>query len=614
MIPLLLEECRIHIDAVTNGIVSSLAIPTLSKTIGFNKMSIRHAQAIISMEGSNIRVVYSVPRFYSAFDIMKIATIPFPSPSSDSCMEISLDHHQIAVNEQGEIFDFDTGICTMSGSDAICQGDNIKWQRRPISCAQSLAISRSVILPPICYKTMKLSTCNEQVYIRSKNRVIIYSPFADEVSSECGELNSKGHIVRGLNVISTQCMLKTTELVIPPPIHFFSTQEHIEDIFPSALPADMNSLYSKIDSIHGINMSSLSKDVDQFLLAENRESIELKSVTMELDKVRNIKMWGNYTLFDFDLDKPDSFSNTVSLGFMAIAGIGLAVMVLCCCSCACCRTAAWSCLKLLCTGLWRLTRFVCKCAYTKILQHRNQRFNLSDLPELDNTDCQNATECIDISDLKAKTPARVVASTPIKIAPGRKRSGTFSVSPIANKQSYRQGFSLGDSVAILNESNITNCQMGTKVSPLSSMLTFMPSEDKIVFSKSLANLADIEYEDEEDKMWKLESLQNNRLILWRMRGDKKLFWDPELRCVIDEAYLTVSVQVPPNNLLGDYFEQLKKLQPPILDKRDDKWIVRGYENFEWDPKRRKVLDIETGSHIPGFNVKNMLEISARVEQ
>jgi len=407
-------------------------------------------------------------------------------------------------------------------------------------------------------------------------------------------------------------MLKTTELVIPAPIHFFSTQEHIEDIFSSALPADMNSLFSKIDSVHGINMSSLSKDVDQFLLAENRESIELKSVTMELDKVRNIKMWSNYTLFDFDLDKPDSFSNTVSFGFMAIAGIGLAVMVLCCCSCACCRKAAWSCLKLLCTGLWRLTRFVCKCTYTKILQHRNQKFNLSDLPELDNT--ENATECIDISDLHANTPARVVASTPIKIAPGRKRSGTFSVSPIANKQSYRQGFSLGDSVAIINDSSITNCQMGTKVSPLSTMLTFMPSEDKIVFSRSLAYLADTEYEDEEDKMWKLDSLPNNRLILWRMRGNKKLLWDPELRCVIDDTYLTVSIQVPPNNLLGDYSERLKKLQPPILDKQGDKWIVRGYDNFEWDPKRRKVLDIETGSHIPGFNVKNMLEISARVEQ
>ena len=60
-----------------------------------------------------------------------------------------------------------------------------------------------------------------------------------------------------------------------------------------------------------------------------------------------------------------------------------------------------------------------------------------------------------------------------------------------------------------------------------------------------------------------------------MREDKKLFWDPELRCVIDDEYLTVSVQVPPNNLLGDYFGRLKKLQPPILDKKGDKWIVRG---------------------------------------
>jgi len=119
-------------------------------------------------------------------------------------------------------------------------------------------------------------------------------------------------------------------------------------------------------------MSLLSKDVDQFLLAENRESIELKSVTMELDKVRNIKMWSNYTLFDFDLDKPESFGNAVSLGFMAIAGISLAVLVLCCCSCACCRNAAWSCLKLLCKGLWRLTRIICKCTYAKFCETVNK--------------------------------------------------------------------------------------------------------------------------------------------------------------------------------------------------------------------------------------------------
>ena len=39
-------------------------------------------------------------------------------------------------------------------------------------------------------------------------------------------------------------------------------------------------------------------------------------------------------------------------------------------------------------------------------------------------------------------------------------------------------------------------------------------------------LADIEYKNEEDKMWKLDSLPNNRLILWRMRGHKteKLFF------------------------------------------------------------------------------------------
>jgi len=285
VIPLLLEECRIHIDAVATGIVSSLAIPTLAKSIEFNKMSFRQAQAIISMEGSSIRVVYSVPGFYSAFDIMKLSTIPFPSPNSDSCMEISVDHHQIAVNELGEIFNFDTSVCTMSGSDAICQGENIKWQRRPVSCAQSLAISRSVFLPPICYKTMKLSTCREQAYIRYKGKIIIYSPYADVISSECMKQGTKGQIVKGLNVISTQCMVKTKELVIPPPIHFFSTQEHIEEIFSSALPGDMNLLFSKIESVHGINMSTLSKDVDQFLLAENREYIELKSVTMELDKV-----------------------------------------------------------------------------------------------------------------------------------------------------------------------------------------------------------------------------------------------------------------------------------------------------------------------------------------
>ena len=168
-------------------------------------------------------------------------------------------------------------------------------------------------------------------------------------------------------------------------------------------------------------------------------------------------------------------------------------------------------------------------------------------------------------------------------------------------------------MAVVYEPNSTNCQMGTKVSPISSMLTFMPSEDKILFSRSLANLSSKEYKDEEDWTWKLDSLPNNRLILWRMRGNKMLLWDPELRCVVDETYLTVSIQVPPNNLLGEYFERLKRLQPPILDKEGDKWIVRGYETFEWDPKSRKVIEIETGSHIPGFNVKNMLEISARVE-
>jgi hypothetical protein len=42
------------------------------------------------------------------------------------------------------------------------------------------------------------------------------------------------------------------------------------------------------------------------------------------------------------------------------------------------------------------------------------------------------------------------------------------------------------------------------------------------------------------------------------RRKKELFWDPELRCVIDDTYSTIPVQVPPNNLLGDYFERLKK--------------------------------------------------------
>ena len=70
--------------------------------------------------------------------------------------------------------------------------------------------------------------------------------------------------------------------------------------------------------------------------------------------------------------------------------------------------------------------------------------------------------------------------------------------------------------------------------------------------------------------------------------------------------MRVSVQVPPNSLLRDYFERLKKLQPPIWVKEGKKWIVRGYDNFEWDPNRRKVIEIGTGSHIPGFNVQNML--------
>ena len=121
-------------------------------------------------------MVYSVPGFYPTFDIMRIKTIPFPALNAESCMEFSTEHDKIAVNELGKCFDFDTDICTMSGSDAVCQGDNIKWQRRPITCAQSLSISRSVFLPSNCYKTMRIVTCKGQAYLRQLGNFFIYSP------------------------------------------------------------------------------------------------------------------------------------------------------------------------------------------------------------------------------------------------------------------------------------------------------------------------------------------------------------------------------------------------------------------------------------------------------
>jgi len=171
-------------------------------------------------------------------------------------MEFSTEHDKIAVNELGECFDFDTDVCTMSGSDAVCQGDNIKWQRRPITCAQSLAISRSVFLPSICYKTMRIVTCKGQAYLRQLGKFFIYSPYADDIISSCEDQSYNGKIVWGLNVIpSTECQLKTTDLAIPPPIHFSSNRERIENIFSPSLPEDMNLLFSKLDSIHGINLS-----------------------------------------------------------------------------------------------------------------------------------------------------------------------------------------------------------------------------------------------------------------------------------------------------------------------------------------------------------------------
>ena len=124
---------------------------------------------------------------------------------------------------------------------------------------------------------------------------------------------------------------------------------------------EIGELGKDLVALHGINVSMLSGELNEYMKALKVEKVDIDKVEVTLENMRHLNNIKEYSVTKVSLKEIGSVSSTVTItGWTVMVLIVLLVIATCrtCCSpCVTVRTAVWDLLKCIFSVLWTL----CKC-------------------------------------------------------------------------------------------------------------------------------------------------------------------------------------------------------------------------------------------------------------
>jgi hypothetical protein len=294
LVPIVIEDCRSMVrDLVTNSVSPDLSADLISSG-NFSILSLQNVQTSVFSFDGNYSIVYDVPTFSPKFDLYRTTFLPFYMDGSSTCYTLYTVPVVTAVNNEGENFEYSSKDCTMDRGTAICASRQLQVYRIAFSCAAAIVRSQAQEIPAVCFETAKVLRCHRQSFMRTSNQVIIFSQKEDNMTISCGSDRFFEPLGAGTTRIAGGCQITTSELTIYGQPSITSNEHALSSDSIEATVFDLFGTMSDLQVVKGIDLRNMTKDLDDFLTAEGKESVDLTQVQTQLKKFRTVHKLANY--------------------------------------------------------------------------------------------------------------------------------------------------------------------------------------------------------------------------------------------------------------------------------------------------------------------------------
>ena len=345
LIPILLHEAEQGILSLLSQSLNVDLLPLLRPEAHMSTMTISSMMfSSISAEANanGFFIEYQIPVIWDSYDLLEIKTIPFHMLGNNTFYSLELDKHFLAANSKHFLFDFPTVGCRTRNNVHLCEGRHLNIHKGAYTCAEELVFG-IMGLGPLCKNSMKIVMSNKQDYVHhhADPIVIVFTPFADTFNVSCDVklLDYKTDYLQltiGLNAIKLpqNCIGYSSQLVIFPDVRKQSDELIVSPLIESLnITENVLSVIDDLNTMHGINMSSLEKHIISYLNSSQVESMDIKEAAQQLDHFKTITKLKDYIPGTISLDDPDVISTTTSVLCWILALIILIASLACCIKC-----------------------------------------------------------------------------------------------------------------------------------------------------------------------------------------------------------------------------------------------------------------------------------------
>ena len=304
--------------------------------------SLRLVRAVMQISRAGYAVKYMLLELYEPFELVQIRFLPFSLTGNGQMVRFKLESELVAMNSVGGSFLFPVGICTQEQDLRICDRRGIELHRQALTCSESL-LTDSDDIPDICKKTAVIVTPSRQEYVyhELESRVSVFSHVKENFTINCGDKISQHILGKGLNsvLLPVGCEATTSELrIMAPSVGADDTilEPLIHDL---DIVDEISELGKDLVALHGINVSMLSGELNEYMKALKVEELDIDKVGVTLENMRHLSDIKEYSVTKLNLQEIGSVSSTVTITAWAVAVlIALLVTATCCKCCSPCGT------------------------------------------------------------------------------------------------------------------------------------------------------------------------------------------------------------------------------------------------------------------------------------
>ena len=505
----------------------------------YTRASILAASVYAEMTPTDAFVITRVPEFHPPFEIYSLKTIPFAKQNQTSLyMKLNLKNKFVAVNSISETFLFNPNHCPTKKGIIICQPSAVEIHKVPTSCEELLVTSPKDNIE-LCTNATSFTTISVQshIYLSKTEKVRIFSPFDDKLSSICGKLTVKDWIPIKAGyadlTIRNECTVYSKQLRIFSPSPFRDEVTVNVSMSIPDLSLVIDSLIDDIEVLHGINVESLSVDMQKFDKDITIDIADMQSMQTTVHKIQAIHELENFDPTQISLEKlhrPNEILKVVIWIVIVIIALGILVCInVCCPGCLCSMCVS------LCKGTCECFKM---CRKTEIYRKTNLHDSDAESPQQPG---------ISVRFFNRKQPTR------------RKLDFEFETPTKTEEEEdciFDQSSPMKDRpLPIQPNWPISPLQIETSFIP-PNVIMRNPQPTAPIYSPPISRTS---------KPWTVLVLNQYRAMLCAQSNDMKYYYIPQTGDVhMADGTKSYAQEPPPENLIQKYKETMKTVEPVTL--------------------------------------------------